>query len=143
MQDVKLNKLLKEEILTSMRYNLEHGGDAPIADDFMPMMEEILRSDTVASMMLTHRDMLLLAQNNIVVSAVKLVAGGDTKGKLGKIIAENRTAFLVPLAMFYWGMKIGRMLQSKDNATNLAKESDFFAQYEKQLQEPGHADGEV
>lgn len=115
MTIAKLNKLLKAQIVASHEFQAQNPGT--LGPDFDDVTAEILRSDTVAGTLLGS---LTFMDPVSIISAVadvrKLTQAGDITGKVGTMVDSHKSLFGTALAMFYWGLKIGRKLEHDEGA---------------------------
>lgn len=106
----KLGNMLKAEMKASDVFYEQNKGHI-VGHDFAQMCAEILYSDTIASMLINQASATALHFDEIGASLAAIAQTGDLKGKIGSVVQENHVLFDASLAMFYWGMRIGRQLE--------------------------------
>jgi hypothetical protein len=122
--------MVKAEMAASVTFDKNNPGHN-VGQDFEQVCSEILYSDTVASFVLSQvRAIDGLGLEGVMKSMTKIAKTGDATGKIGKLIKENKELFFSTLAMFYWGMEIGRKLE-RELQENMQKVDQAYTEATK------------
>jgi hypothetical protein len=101
-------EMLESEINSSERFTRDNFG-LKIGDDFPEIVRELCQSETVSRRLLIGLLMGALLGKGIT---------ADLKSSdIGNAILNNVDAFETPLALFYWGVQVGRKSEREQSNT--------------------------
>ena len=106
-------KMLDEEITASDKFTRENFG-LQVGDGFPEMVREVLKSEKLSMRLLLGLLTTGLSGKEIAESMREMPSG--QKPDFGNVILNNLTAFEAPLALLYWGIQIGRKMESESAA---------------------------
>jgi len=112
-------KMLESEIDKSYEFTRDNFG-LKVGDEFPEIVRELCQSEKITAKLFMNVMLTGLMGSAIAKSLAEVPEG--QKPNFGDIVLKHLSLFEIPLALFYWGIQIGRNLE-KQSADTL-KEMD-------------------
>lgn len=113
MEAKQIRTMLDEEIEVSDRFTKDNFG-LKVGDGFPELVREIAKSDKATTRLIVGLVLGALNSKELSESMGKIESVAGQKLDLSEVILKNFHAFEIPLALFYWGMQVGRKVERQE-----------------------------
>ena len=115
-------EMLQEEVDRSKKFTEENFG-LMVGDEFPEMVKELASVDGVCGALVATYAMSFLHTKSLLMEFKETAKTPDGSVDWLRVIRGNMATFELPLSLFYWGVQVGRRLQSAEqNAWKGVKE---------------------